>query len=502
MGNKLKPFMVFSKLYTALYNNSPSKNKSVFLLLSIITFFIRLPFFFRDYIDRDESTFILLGQSWVDGHLPYTQLWDLKPPLTFAFFAAIIYIFGKSFIAIRIVGSLLVIITSFFTYKLAVRFSSKQTALWASLFCVFLLSLFGSLQGVMSEHICMAFFIPAIYLLATKKENYWFAIAGVLMGITVMVKLNMAYPALILGLYLVYDFVKSKQINSFWNFSLYGLGILFVIALTILPYYLNNQTIVWWKSVILAPLEYTEARRFSIFKLAPTFIVVGLFLFYCLKRKIFSTKDRPTIILLLAIVGVLVSFIKGGRINGHYLIQLHPMLILLVVVAIGKLMSFYKWRIPKNIILLLLLIPIESYLEYGNVIKNKIEKGSFFNGEGFSVPKYISEKKLDTKNILFLGYHIGYWNLETLPPTVASTHPSNICREELFPFFDNPRKTSREELKYIMESLEPNTIVVRKGRRVFDKKEVEANQYIDSYLAKHYKVEATVEKAEILQRLN
>lgn len=502
MGNKLKPFVVFKKLYYALHNDSPLTKSGVFIFLSLVTFVIRLPFFFRDYIDRDESTFILLGQSWVDGHLPYTQLWDLKPPLTFAFFAAIIYFFGKSFIAIRVFGSFLVIITSFYTYKLGAKLGSKQTALWASVFSVFLLSLFGSLQGVMSEHICMAFFIPAIYLLASKKENYWFLIAGVLMGITVMVKLNMAYPALILGLYLVYDFIKSKQITSFWNFSLYGLGILFVIALTILPYYLNSQTMVWWKSVILAPLEYTEARRFSIFKIAPTFIIVGLFLFYTWKKKIFSLNDKTIIVLLLAILGVLTSFLKGGRINGHYLIQLHPMLIILVVVAIGKLISFYKWQLPKNIIFLLLLIPMESYLEYGNIIQHKIEKGSFFNGEGFSVPMYISKNTLDTKNILFLGYHIGYWNLETLPPTVASTHPSNICRDELFPFFENPRKNSMEELKYIMESLQPKTIVVRKGRRVFDKKEIEANEYINTYLAKHYKVEATVEKATILRRLN
>ncbi|MFV1448861.1 hypothetical protein VBZ51_06925 [Maribacter sp. HS] len=69
----------------ALLAFSQMKDTTVFLLLSLITLFIRFPFFFRDYVDRDESTFILLGQSWVDGFLPYTHLWDLKPPLTFAF---------------------------------------------------------------------------------------------------------------------------------------------------------------------------------------------------------------------------------------------------------------------------------------------------------------------------------------------------------------------------------------------------------------------------------
>ena len=144
---------------------------------------------------------------------------------------------------------------------------------------------------------------------------------------------------------------------------------------------------------------------------------------------------------------------------------------------------------------------METYLEWANVFKNKVERHTFFNGEGVSVPKYIQDHHLETKNIFFLGYHIGYWVLNEKPPTKAATHPSNICRDELFPFFDNPRKTSLEELRYIMEDIRPKTIIVRKNRLVFDEKELEENAYINAYLEQHYEVHATVEKAEILQRL-
>ena len=176
----------------ALLAFSQMKDTTVFLLLSLITLFIRFPFFFRDYVDRDESTFILLGQSWVDGFLPYTQLWDLKPPLTFAFFAAIISIFGKSFVAIRFAGAVLVAITAFFTYKIALTLVSKKASVFIGIICVVLLSLFGSLQGVMSEHICMAFFVPSIYLLLSKNSSFSIFLSGILVGATVMVKLNMA----------------------------------------------------------------------------------------------------------------------------------------------------------------------------------------------------------------------------------------------------------------------------------------------------------------------
>ena len=177
------------------------------------------------------------------------------------------------------------------------------------------------------------------------------------------------------------------------------------------------------------------------------------------------------------------------------------MLLILVGIVVYNLIRQYKPKLPAYLAFIALLIPAESYLEYVNVLKNKIEKGTIFNGEGFAVPQYILEHNLETKNVLFFEYHIGYWNLNTLPPTTASTHPSNICRNELFTFYGNPRKNSVEEIKYIMHELRPQTVVIRKGKRIFDKKEIEENEYIDTYLAKHYKVIATVDNAEILQRL-
>lgn len=87
------------------------------------------------------------------------------------------------------------------------------------------------------------------------------------------------------------------------------------------------------------------------------------------------------------------------------------------------------------------------------------------------------------------------------PPTKAATHPSNITREELFPYMDNPRKTGIEELKYIMEIIRPKILVAREGKKIFDKKLVEYNTYIDAYLEKHYELTATVGRGLIYQRL-
>jgi hypothetical protein len=41
-------------------------------------------------------------------------------------------------------------------------------------------------------------------------------------------------------------------------------------------------------------------------------------------------------------------------------------------------------------------------------------------------------------------------------------------------------------------------VVVQKKRRVFDKKKIAENEYIDASFLAYYKIQATVEKAEIL----
>ena len=476
--------------------------KMVFMLLLAITFLIRLPFFFRDYIDRDESTFILMGQSLVDGHLPYTQLWDLKPPLIYFFFASIIYIFGKSFIAIRIAGVLAVAITAFFCFRISLQLTTKQVAFRSSVACVMLLSLFGSLQGVMSEHICMLFFMPAIYLLVTKTGHYAVFGAGLLIGLSVMTKLNMAYPALLMGCYMLYDSFKDRRERIHLSRPfLFGLGILAIIVLTWAPYYFTGKADMWWRSVILASLEYSASRRQSVLALSPIFILTGGFLVYCWRYKKLDFSNRKVQLLVLAMAGVLLSFAKGGRVNGHYLIQLHPLFIILAGIALSRIRPLASGKYLPYLLILSLMLPVESYREYYSIIKHKIERGTYFNGEGITVPQYLISNGVDTTHIIFFEYHIGYWLLGTTPPTKAATHPSNICRDEIYPFYGNPRNSSIEELSYIMHDLRPVVVVTRLNRSVFDPGEIEENLYVTKYLEEHYKVLDTVDQALIYQRL-
>jgi len=249
-------------------------------------------------------------------------------------------------------------------------------------------------------------------------------------------------------------------------------------------------------------LEYTRAEPFAPEKILPFVIIISTFFLFAWRKQKIDFKDPKVQVIFIALAGVCFSFIKGGKVNGHYLIQLYPILLLFVGVFISNIPLFRNWKIGPIMIVLLFLLPIESYREYHAIYIHKQEQGSFFNGEGISVPQYLKEEGLDQDSVFFLEYHIGYWLLDQSPLTMAATHPSNLCRDELFPYFDNPRQTAVEELKFIMEDLQPEIVVIRirKKMRIFDKKEKAANEYTTRYIKDHYFLQASIDNAAIYKR--
>ncbi|SEN76295.1 4-amino-4-deoxy-L-arabinose transferase [bacterium A37T11] len=466
-----------------------------------VSLFIRLPFFFRDYIDVDESTFILMGQSVVNGHLPFTQLWDLKPPALFYSFAALIAAFGKSFIAIRMAGTILVTLTGFFVYLITEQLSSSKTAFWAGMLCICTSSLFGSLQGVMSEHFCMFAFVPAIYLLGRFPEKGALVfLSGILLGYSVMCKMNMAYPTLLIGLLYWAVIPHFSWQKAMVQTLLLGLGVLISISVTVLPYWFSGKWDLWLRSVVFAPMAY-DPHATWMHKLLPLilgFISLSLAYFFINKHRSWVVEHKAYYILLMAsYVGVFFSFIDLGKVNGHYLLQLYPMLITLLCAGLS--VSFRAKPAMYTVFwILLILAPMESYIEYG-VLINRASKGkSLYNEEGFTIPAYFSAKHIHPKKIWFLRYHIAYWLMDAIPPTKLVTHPSNLYREELYPIIGLKSHTTQEEIDRIVNRLKPDYVV---GDSYLDSTGNSGAAYLAKLILKNYLRVQVIGNAGIYKRI-
>ena len=327
-----------SHLYKITKDNKKSKAFLVFLALFIVAFTIRFPFFFRDYIDKDESTFILMGQAWADGYLPYLTLWDLKPPLTFGYFGLMITVFGKSLWWIRMGGVFIVSITSFMVYTfLRNNNNSEKKAFILALLSLYFSSLFGSVQGVMSEHISMLFYMGGLVVwgyafkeLNHKKWVLW-GLGGFFFGLSAMSKLNLAYPILLCAAYISIKFLLAKGIKNtlITSFSS-GLGVLIGIGVTAVPYLRENAFQEWWKAVFLAPRAYAVFHWNTAFLLLPIVGVLTFLLVKSLQKPQNKKSDKTNYpLVLLSTIGMLGSFIMAGKVNGHYLLQCYPLIFIL-----------------------------------------------------------------------------------------------------------------------------------------------------------------------------
>ena len=130
-GRKIYPHNVLMNIRHTCRNNHLMQ-VGVFISLLIITLSLRLPYFFDDLNDADGAIFILVGQALTEGHLPYTLIWDNKPPLGFAFFALLISLFPDSLAFIRFGGAVMVAVSAFFVFRIALGFMNIFAAFLAA----------------------------------------------------------------------------------------------------------------------------------------------------------------------------------------------------------------------------------------------------------------------------------------------------------------------------------------------------------------------------------
>jgi len=447
-----------------------------YLFLFVTTFFIRFPFFFRDYIDRDESTFILIGKSITDGHLPYDHMWDLKPPLLFYVFAFVQWLVPDSLIAIRFFGVLIIFISAIVLMQIAKTTGAKNGFL-IGLSYVVLSSLFGSIQGIMSEHVAVFFFLPGLLLFLKNKRSLNLLLSGILFGCALLCKLNLAYTLAALFLFYFLFYYRSIGFLSITkNISFTTAGITLPFILIAIPYVLQNKFKLFIDSVFMATLEYGHTTKVSVFhklSVAAWVIILGL-LISALALKFIEKENKKQAGMFIALLGgTIFTFYSSGTVNGHYLIQVFPFLaILLFGFTIKKDLKpgYLKYAV------LVLLVCIESYKEYGRIFKQYSEHSTFYNGAAFTSVNELKRLKLDDKKIFFADHHIGYWFLGKYPLTKSVTHPSSLSRPSFFKHFGNTN-TALQELKCIMEEINPEVIVSRKECLSFFDENSEENLY-------------------------
>lgn len=509
---KFKPFLF------------PPEEKSVtvqdgvlFIIIIIVAFLIRFPFFFPAVMDWDESTFILMGQSILDGHLPYTKLWDIKPPLAFFAYASFILVFGKTIAAVRLAGWLCTSLIAMMVYRIGKTFASRTSCFLGAILSLFGISFVAGGSATLTEHIALVPLMAAFSLLAIRPNyNYGHIfLLGLLMNTASLVRLNLAYPTLFLGIHLTLRYFPSWTKMIGFSCAYAGGGLL-VFLISYFPYLVTGYSQIWWQSVIIAPLNYASDQHSileSFGKLVngivessdirftfPVILCLWLGGFWGVIQALRSLNAdqlrNPTLKWLLILgLGTGFSVLASGGAYKHYLIQMVPFfalgfILFLSWLAETKIANLSSQRLQVSrlaISVFLVLLSLQPILsEYGVVAGRFVAGQPLRHGSPYAIADYLRHQEVDHQPVYLLNQHLVYWLIDAQPLTKATTHPSNISKQYLLDAIHDGVSSPEQEMQKIFD-LVPECIVKHREVDYLSRPEsAAARQILETQLSMNY----------------
>lgn len=478
---------------------------NIALWLLFITLIFRFPFWFKDVINWDESTFILMGKSILDGYLPYTSFWDLKPPLAFINISIILSFFGDSITSIRVGGALYVFLSSLLVYLIVLRIFGRLEAIIASTLCVPMMTLYWSGQATMTEHLAIVPVLLASYLLVKNEtvSHKSTAIVGLLISIAALTRLNLAYISVPIGLLIMFNTHNTKLTYKIHTGTIYALSGILPILGIIFIYWLTGNLEILYKSLILAPLSYSSEQSsfweafmsmgwqlispkgfpyLGLKQLVVILAVTGGVIF--IYRFFKDIKNRRVYwILSIFTLSILFSILASGGGHAHYLIQLSPFIVIFAAYSLNVIKT--NKRLNNFFLVFLGVIFILSMTNgvgrgYKQLGSRLVSNENSHHGKSYWVRKKIEELNMSDYTLYAMSHHIIYYLTDTYPLTPLSTHPSNITKQFLIKSLHGDDATPLNELIKILDT--KPTFILKKDSVCYFNNYPDLQDYLNNYL--------------------
>ena len=509
----------------------------VVLLLLVLTLLVRLPFFFPAVLNWDESTFILFGQNILNGHLPLVDMWDFKPPIGFLVFAGIIALLGKTIFAVRLAGALFVAAAAVLVYLIGRHTWRWPVGLAAAVLFIIMATLMPSgTAAVMLEHLAIVPLLGAVWLLISRRPSAGVCfLAGALVMLATMIRLNLALVAVLTGIYMLMVPSLRPFAASVRRSLAFAAGNVFILALTFLPYLLANQQQVWWSTLVVGPLHYNSNDSYmfksvdsqvevvlgGLFNLprtlatvlsgvpfvngevsgrplldtfAPSLIAlllaaaaVGILLMVFRWRSADESQRRAVALIGLMLIATEISVILTGTFSFHYLIQVVPFLCLFAGLSISELAAGRAW--PAGALAAVVFIVLASaplFGEYALLVGRARAGQQLAHGPAYEVVAYLREDGGMEPPIYLMDDQIAYWFLGHEPLSRVTAHPSTIVNMGLLEVSGATDPTPEGQLALILDQ-RPTYIVTRADLWYFAY-HPELMQYLNETLAADYEL--------------
>lgn len=493
---------------------------AVFTCICIVGLAVGFPSFFPAVHNWDESTWIIVGQSAVDGHLPGEVAWDLKPPLVFWWFGAAIELSGRSIPGIRFLGFLWLALSAYTLYRVALSIRSSRLGAYLAAMIVIVAGYAFALH-VSTERLALLPLTGAMLVLGSQRlSRYSLFLGGFLVGAACMFRLNLGYLGIVVGAFLCfqapYSSPKAFLLGALRIGSYFSSGVLLAVVLCFLPYLLMGRSDL--------PLEFFEgAIAYSDQQLsfnnvieifASSYSVIGVTLWSAATAGAWmiwrrwndlSPEERFSWSLYGAFaIGSFLSIVLTGPFYRHYFLQLVPSLaIFAAAIFIPPKKSSHSWaasgaKLALSSALIAAILQI-SYSGWGTITDRLIANEPLSSGPAYAIADFIRGQGLKNYTLFVLDRHtLVYWLLNRYPPTRLSTHPSALAKPSERLTVEPKSRTTKDALTNVF--LQKPTFVVLGGRAAGLRGDAEAQNFLRNKLNMDYTLIGTKRGAQIFRR--
>ena len=445
---------------------------AVLLLLVLLT---QLGEMRHAVISGDESTFILMGADVAAGHLPFVHLFDLKPPVIFLLVGAVIALFGKSLLAVRLLGDFCIFATAALLFLIARRLVNGWAALGGALLYV---ALCGSPIGqpTFAELPTTAFLLAGAWPLCRRPvSTTGAAAAGLALSLAVLTRTNIAVVAAGIGaLLLVAGRLRGEPVSRH-AWAAYGVAGLVPVLLLCLLYAAAGAFPILKLAMLDVPLAYSgqegmlailkthyydfygELRREPLL-FAPAALISGLGVAVMLVQSLRAPRSQrawATTVILVMAGCTTASLLIGGAAYPHYWLQLFPFAGLACAFALAALA-----RIPGGPLLAGLLVAIPTLSTAAAALPND---AAYLGPQGedrsvIAAAAYISAHGGPHPRVWAWSDHLVLWYLDTPPLSKAGAYPENLARPAIINTLAKRGYVGNDEVSRLMAS-KPDYVV-------------------------------------------
>jgi 4-amino-4-deoxy-L-arabinose transferase-like glycosyltransferase len=500
---------------------TPSRDVVACGLVLLSALVVRFPYFFPAVINWDEGAFILVGQSLLDGHLPYVERFALKPPLAFAFYAGVIAVSGRSLVGIRLAGALCIAATACLLYVILRHSWSRRVALTAALLSVATTSVLPGGQATMTEHVALVPLVGALWVLTRSEPSAGTSfVAGVLLALATLVRLNLAYAVVLLGLFVLLAPLKRAPLTGIRHALAYAGGGGVVVALTWLPYALGGQQALLWTSAVVAPLAHAHSHPSVFlnlklqsmqalglyhdrqgFRFRGSVLVTSVLLAALGGAAIIArggraaASNRGVLLLVLFTVGVGVAIVKAGPPHSSHTLLLAPFAAAFAAVFVDRLARRARLS-TLALVGALVLISLSPIVDgYRAVVSRTLAHEPLRSGAAYEIADYLKRENVAHRPVYLMTDHIAYWLGDSPPPTRLTTHPATISQQFLLDALVGQGASTEEELRKVYRQ-RPEFIVMHPGWS----REGEARQWLKQTLDDDYVVATRIQGRTVYRR--